>query len=115
MDILNKLTMNEISMVEQLSGQGIRALQDVDKPAGLTLAALGFVIRKRQPGQEHFTWNDAQALTFTEVSKLLGMDEDDDDEEGDSTGSETPSPKRSAGSSKRSDSKTSRSSSSSSD
>jgi len=68
------LTMGEIATIESLSGQSIGALEDQDSPKGLALAALAYVGKLRE--DKSFTWNDAQALTLTEVTELLGLNEE---------------------------------------
>ncbi len=78
---VNSLTMGEIALVEKLGGQSISAIADDAAPKGKTMAALALVIKRRN-GHPEFTWNDAQNLTFTEVSELLGLEDEDaaDDE-----------------------------------
>lgn len=74
---IKSLTLGEIAKVEELSGQGIGVLEDEEKPKGLALAALAFVI-KRRTGHPSFTWNQAQALTADEAYTLLTGDEEDE-------------------------------------
>lgn len=78
----NSLTMGEIAKIEELSGQPFTALEDDSLPKGNALAALAFVVKRRE--EKGFTWNQAQELTLTDVTDLLGLDveaepEDDDD------------------------------------
>ena len=68
------LNMGEIALIESLSNAPFAVLAEEDKPKGLALAALAFVIKKRENSE--FTWNDAQALTLAEVTALIGSDED---------------------------------------
>lgn len=70
---INKLTMGEIALVEELSNAPIQTLSDEAAPKGLALAALAFVAKRRE--DPAFTWNDAQALTMTDVTELLGLSE----------------------------------------
>lgn len=86
MDI-SKLTMGEIALVESLSGLSLEEVGADQKPKGLALAALAFVAKKRADAE--FTWNDAQALTYTEVNEILGDGEADDATEA-VPGAETP-------------------------
>jgi hypothetical protein len=73
MDIKN-LTMGEISKVEELSGMPIAALADDDKPKGKLMAALAFVIRRREDPK--FTLEAANNMTMDEINALLLGDED---------------------------------------
>lgn len=77
---ISTLTLGEVARIEDLSGMPISAIADDDRPKGLALAALAFIV-KRRTGTPEFSWNQAQALTFTEVNDLLGLDEDDEDED----------------------------------
>ena len=70
------LTLGEVDTLETLSGQPFAALQNNDAPKGKSLAALAYVIRKREDST--FSWNDAQALTLGDIGTLLGSDEDDE-------------------------------------
>lgn len=72
MDIKN-LTMGEIAKVEELSGQPLAALADDDKPKGKLMAALAFVIKRREDPK--FTLESANNMTMAEITALL---EDDD-------------------------------------
>lgn len=89
---ISTLTLGEVAKIEDLSGLPIATLADEERPKGLALAAVAFVV-KRRTGHPEFTWNEAQDLTFQEVSDLLGLDtdddEDDDDPKDDSETSET--------------------------
>lgn len=73
MDIKN-LTMGEISKVEELSGLPIGALAEDDKPKGKLMAALAFVIKRREDPK--FTLEAANNMTMEEITALL-MGEDD--------------------------------------
>lgn len=70
------LTLGEISVIEDLSGYGIGAL-DEEKPQGKFLAAL-VMIAKRRDGQPTFTFNAAMATPFTEAQAYLGLDTEDE-------------------------------------
>ncbi|MGM7677572.1 hypothetical protein [Microbacterium sp. A94] len=72
------LTMGEIGQIESLSGQGIAVLENEQAPKGLALAALAFIVKRRE--NPRFTWNEAQSLTFAEVGDVLGLDTSDDTE-----------------------------------
>lgn len=73
MDIKN-LTMGEISKVEELSGMPIAALADDDKPKGKLMAALAFVVKRREDPK--FTLEAANNMTMDEINALLLGDED---------------------------------------
>lgn len=77
---ISTLTLGEVAKIEDLAGLPISAIADDDKPKGLALAALAYVV-KRRTGTPDFTWNQAQALTFSEVNDLLGLDEDEDEDD----------------------------------
>lgn len=72
---INSLTLGEVATVERLSGLPFGAIADDEKPKGLALAALAFVAKQRLDPQ--FTWNDAQALTFTDFAELISMGDDE--------------------------------------
>lgn len=73
MDIKN-LTMGEISKVEELSGLPIGALAEDDKPKGKLMAALAFVVKRREDPK--FTLEAANNMTMEEITALL-LGEDD--------------------------------------
>lgn len=73
MDIKN-LTMGEISKVEELAGLPIGALADDDKPKGKLMAALAFVIKRREDPK--FTLEAANNMTMDEINALLLGDGD---------------------------------------
>tara|TARA_R110000822_G_scaffold123979_1_gene258492 strand:+ start:5908 stop:6153 length:246 start_codon:yes stop_codon:yes gene_type:complete len=75
MDI-QKLTLGEVSKVEELSGLPIGALGDDTKPKGKLLIALAYVIKRRE--DDSYRPHDAEKLTMDEVSELLGFDAGDD-------------------------------------
>lgn len=70
----NQLSMREIATIEELSGQPIGALSDEESPKGLQFAALAFIVKHREDPE--FTWNDAQDLTMSDVSSLIGIAEE---------------------------------------
>lgn len=72
MDIKN-LTIGEIAKVEELSGLPIGALGEEDKPKGKMMAALAYVIKKREDPK--FTLEAANQLTMDEISAMLTADE----------------------------------------
>jgi hypothetical protein len=73
----NQLSMREIATIEELSGLPIGALSDDEAPKGRALAALAFVVKHREDAS--FTWNDAQDLTMSDVTALIGSDDADEE------------------------------------
>src|SRR5690625_3233921 len=73
---VNKLTVGEVAKVEELSGQSIAAF-GTDAPMGNMLGAIAFVVKRRE--DRKFTWNDAMALTMTEVNEIIGVGEAEDE------------------------------------
>jgi hypothetical protein len=69
MDI-NNLTLGEVSRIEEISGLPLSAMADEEKPKGKQLAAVAFVIMKREDST--YTMKQAEALTMPEVMALLG-------------------------------------------
>lgn len=74
---VDKLTMGEIATVEDLSGLGIGALGDENAPKAKLIAALAFVIKKREDSK--FTFAKALALSLDECTALIGMTNEDED------------------------------------
>jgi hypothetical protein len=73
MDIKN-LTMGEVAKIEELSGLPLASLSDDDKPKGKLMAALGFVIKRRE--DQKFTLEMANNLTMAEITSLIGGDDE---------------------------------------
>lgn len=78
MDV-NGLTVGDIATIEELSGQGIGVMEDAEAPKGRLLAAMAFVIRRKQ--DKGFSFEDAMNLTMAEITEILGLDEDEDPKE----------------------------------
>lgn len=76
MDIINRLTIGDIAIVEDLSGQSISALSDDNAPKGKALAALAYVVKRKQ--DKEFTFANALELSMEEVTEILGLDADAD-------------------------------------
>lgn len=81
---ISKLTMGEVAKIEQLSGQAISAIGDEGSPKGLSMAALAYVVKRREDPK--YTWNAAQDLTFSEAQDILGLDGGDEEEASDESG-----------------------------
>ncbi len=65
---LDKLTIGEIELAEELSGQPIHTLFDDAKPKGKLLRAIAVALRRRT--EPEFTWDQAGSLRV-----FLGTDE----------------------------------------
>jgi hypothetical protein len=81
MSIIDRLTVGDVAIVEEHSGMGIAALGDEQAPKGKLMAALAYVIKRKQ--DKGFTFADALNLTMDEVTEILGLDEDEDPKEQD--------------------------------
>lgn len=81
---ISKLTLGEIDKIETLSGQSISSVGEDASPKGKLLAALAFVIKRREQMRNgeppSFTWNDALDLGFEDAQKLLGMGGDSNED-----------------------------------
>ena len=80
---IDRMTIGEIAKIEELSGQSISILGDDAAPKAKLLAALVFVNKRRDLSAASnpiggFTWNDALAMEFDEVSDYLGLNDDAD-------------------------------------
>jgi len=73
MDIKN-LTMGEVAKIEELSGLPLASLSDDNKPKGKLMAALAFVIKRREDPK--FTLEMANNLTMAEITSLIGGDDE---------------------------------------
>lgn len=73
MDIKN-LTMGEVAKIEELSGLSLASLQDENKPKGKLMAALAFVIKRREDPK--FTLEMANNMTMAEITSLIGEDDE---------------------------------------
>jgi hypothetical protein len=76
---VNNLTVGELAKVEEISGQAYSALADEDSPKFKTLAALAFVIKRREDPK--FTPAQAEALTLNELNGLIDFSGESDPEE----------------------------------
>lgn len=74
---IQKLTLGEIDKVESLAGASIGQLGEDETPKGKMLAALAFVVKRRQQSAEgnppSFTWHEAMDLTMNEANDILGF------------------------------------------
>lgn len=75
MNGINNLTMREVVEIEALTGLSITTLADSDTPQGKSLAAIAYVIRKRE--DKDFTFDQALDMNMTDIQELLGLGEQD--------------------------------------
>jgi hypothetical protein len=76
MNIMSKLTVGDIAIVEEMSGLSIGTMGDEDKPKGKMLAAMVYAIKRKQ--DKEFTFQDALEMNFDEVSKFLGLSDEEE-------------------------------------
>ncbi len=86
---LEKMTLGEIAMVEELGGQSIASVGEDNVPMGKMLAALAMVA-KRRDGFPTFKFGDALAMTMEEAQNEIGWD--DDEAASSEDGAEEPAP-----------------------
>ena len=67
---LNNLTLGEVARIEEISGLPMAAMADEAQPKGKQLAAVAFVLMKRD--DKTYTMKQAEELTMAEVMELLG-------------------------------------------
>lgn len=72
---LQKLTMGEVTQLEELSGLSMSAIAQEDSPKGRYLTVMAYLAAKRE--DPSFTINQAEALTLAEALKLLGAEDTD--------------------------------------
>lgn len=77
----DSLTLGEVALIEELSGQSIGQIADESTPKGKALAAIAMVTKRRQ-GDPTFTWNQANALTLDQANAILGLTGPEDEDEG---------------------------------
>ena len=79
-DILNvdvsELTIGEIVEIEERTGLPLDALGQADKPKGKILAAIAYVVKRRD--NPDFTWEDALAIKITTTADKVDPDEGDE-------------------------------------
>jgi len=71
----NSMTLNEIELVEQLTGRNIDSIMADDAPRGRSFKAIIFVYKKRT--DPNFTFEQAGSLSLQEASALFGGDDED--------------------------------------
>lgn len=79
-----RLTMGEIALIEDLSGERYVTMLEGGFPSGKGLAAIAMVAKRREQlanGQApNFSWNQAQDLEFPEAMKLINPETEEVDE-----------------------------------
>ena len=73
------LTLGEVAKVEEISRQSISSIADEDKPKGRAMAALVYVIKRRE--EPAYQFDQALACSLSEAEELLGLNDDEDDED----------------------------------
>ena len=82
---VKSLTLGEIDKIEDLSGRSIDSIGDDGAPKGKMLAAMVFVMKRRQHLAEGrppspTDWNDALGMTMVEANEVLGIVKDEPEE-----------------------------------
>jgi hypothetical protein len=76
----DKLSNNEIHLVEHLGGVPINRVMDDDTPKGLPFAAL-FLVYKRRYGYPMMSWPEARQYSMEEIADfLVGVRLEDNDD-----------------------------------
>lgn len=73
----NSMTLNEIELIEQLTGRNIDSIMTEDSPRGRSLKAIIFVFKKRT--DPNFTFEQAGDYSLQEATDLFGDVEDPKD------------------------------------
>lgn len=73
----NSMTLNEIELIEQLTGRNIDSIMTEDSPRGRSLKAIIFVFKKRT--DPNFTFEKAGDYSLQEATDLFGDVEDPKD------------------------------------
>jgi hypothetical protein len=73
----NSMTLNEIELIEQLTGRNIDSIMTEDSPRGRSLKAIIFVFKKRT--DPNFTFEQAGDYSLQEATDLFGDAEDPKD------------------------------------
>jgi hypothetical protein len=72
---IGSLTLGEVAKVEELARTGIGTLGEDEAPKGLLMAALAFVVKRREDPK--FTWNEALGMTLPEAHAVLGIGDEE--------------------------------------
>lgn len=89
------LTGNEVATIEDLSGLSLDSIGNADSPKAKLLGAIIFIAKRRE-GEKSVTFNSVMAMTITEMTDYLGLNEeapDEDSEEGKEDSSVVPAKK----------------------
>ena len=79
---ISKLTMGEVAVIEDLSGEKYIPMMESGAPSAKALAAIAMVVKRREQlanGETpNFSWNQAQDLNFDDVMALISPDSEDE-------------------------------------
>ena len=79
-DVLNvdisELTLAEVGEIEERTGLPLDALGQSDKPKGLMLQSLAYIVKRRE--DENFTWEMAGELKISTSSEKVDPTDDDE-------------------------------------
>ncbi|NQW90282.1 hypothetical protein HQQ88_08240 [Curtobacterium sp. VKM Ac-2861] len=73
---LETLTLGEVAKVEEISRMSIGSIADEEKPKGRALAALAYVIKRREVPA--YSFDQALNLPLGEAEALLGVSDDEE-------------------------------------
>lgn len=74
----DSLTLGEVALIEELSGQSIGSIADEGAPKGKAMAAIVMVI-KRRTGEPDYQFNQALMVPLSEANALLTPAEEEED------------------------------------
>lgn len=72
---IDSMTLDEIELIENMTGQSIDSVMDDGKPRGRAFKAFIFVFKRRT--DPNFTIEQAGKLSLEEATALFGGDEED--------------------------------------
>lgn len=72
---IDKLTLGEISVIEDLSNQAIDQIGEPGAPKGRLFAAMVYVVKLRT--DPTFTFNDAMGLDMSEIENIIDLSDDE--------------------------------------
>jgi len=67
---VSELTLGEVAMVEKLSDQSIATMGDESAPKALMMAAIAFVLKKREDPK--YTFEQAKNMKMSELEGIMG-------------------------------------------
>jgi hypothetical protein len=72
---ITSLTLSENAAIEDFAGESLASLSDPKALTSKVLIGLGYVIKKRE--NPEFTFEDAGNLTMSQITELIGGDDED--------------------------------------